>query len=134
MRFLLLFSSISVKRGAKKLKNLLTEFFNLFSNRDFIVITFFTILGMGGVFAAGLVTLTPTESQGAGYISATTCDPAVTINKDIVFDFTTKRYVLTTISISDVDQRYQAGCGNMVMELVYPLNGDFTYASWTIQS
>jgi hypothetical protein len=107
---------------------------DLFSKRDFIVITFFTLLGMGGVFAAGLVTLTPTESQGAGYISATTCDPAVTINKDIVFDFTTKRYVLTTISISDVDQRYQAGCGNMVMELVYPLNGDFTYASWTIPS
>ena len=107
---------------------------NLFSKRDFIVITFFTILGMGGVLAAGLVTLTPTESQGAGYAAATACDEQVSINKDISFDLTTKRYLLTTISISDVDQRYGAGCGNMVMEFVYPLNGDFTYASWTIPS
>ena len=107
---------------------------NLFSKRDFIVITFFTILGMGGVLAAGLVTLTPTESQGAGYAAATACDEQVSINKDIGFDLTTKRYLLTTISISDVDQRYGAGCGNMVMEFVYPLNGDFTYASWTIPS
>ena len=41
---------------------------NLFSKRDFIVIAFFTILGMGGVFAATLVTLTPSDSQGAGYL------------------------------------------------------------------
>jgi hypothetical protein len=134
MRFLLSFSSISVKRGAKKLKNLLTEFFNLFSNRDFIVITFFTILGMGGVFAAGLVTLTPTESQGAGYAAATACDEQVTINKDVVFDSTLKRYVIATISVTDVDQRYQAGCGNQILELALPYDGSVTYASWTIPS
>ena len=57
---------------------------NLFSKRDFIVITFFTILGMGGVFAAGLVTLTPSESQGAGYLRATTCDPAITIKSRLL--------------------------------------------------
>jgi hypothetical protein len=134
MRFLLLFSSISVKRGAKKLKNLLTEFFNLFSNRDFIVITFFTILGMGGVFAAGLVTLTQSESQGAGYAAATACDEQITINKDVVFDSTLKRYVIATISVTDVDQRYQAGCGNQILELALPYDGSVTYASWTIPS
>ncbi len=134
MRFFLVFSSISVKRGAKKLKNLLTEFFNLFSNRDFIVITFFTILGMGGVFAAGLVTLTQSESQGAGYAAATACDEQITINKDIVFDSTLKRYVISNISVTDVDQRYQSGCGNQILELALPYDGSVTYASWTIPS
>ena len=136
MRFLLLFSSISVKRGAKKLKNLLTEFFNLFSNRDFIVITFFTILGMGGVFAAGLVTLTQSESQGAGYLAATSCDEAVTIDKSVVFNSSTKRFEVATISISGVDQRYDVnginGCGGRVVELAIPVNGVFTYTSWSI--
>ena len=107
---------------------------NLFSKRDLVIIAFFTLLGIGGVFAAGLVTLTPTESQGAGYSAVTSCDPEVTINKDVTFDLTVNRYVLSTISVSNVDQRYGAGCGNMIMELVYPLNGDYTYASWTIPS
>jgi len=111
---------------------------NLFSKRDFIVITFFTILGMGGVFAAGLVTLTPSDSQGAGYISATTCDPAVTINKNVVFDTVSKRYVVTTISLSNVDQRYDPngvnGCGNRVLEMAIPINGVINYTSWSIPS
>jgi len=112
--------------------------FNLFSKRDLVIIAFFTCLGIGGVFAAGLITLTPTQSQGAGYIAATSCDEAVTINKDVTFDLTLQRYVVSTISISDVNQKYDAtgrnGCGNMVMELAYPVNGSVTYASWTIPS
>ena len=110
---------------------------NLFSKRDFIVITFFTILGMGGVFAAGLVTLTPSESQGAGYLAATACDAdGVTIDKSVVFNSTTKRYTVTTISISGVDQRYDAnginGCGGKTLELAIPVNGVTTYATWNI--
>jgi hypothetical protein len=89
---------------------------------------------MGGVFAAGLVTLTPTESQGAGYAAATACDEQITINKDVVFDSTLKRYVIATISVTDVDQRYQTGCGNQILELALPYNGSVTYASWTIPS
>jgi hypothetical protein len=108
--------------------------FNLFSKRDLVIIAFFTLLGIGGVFAAGLITLTPAESQGAGYSAVTSCDPAVTINKDVNFDLTLNRYVISTISISDIDQRYGAGCGNLVMELALPLNSGVTYASWTIPS
>ena len=111
---------------------------NLFSKRDFIVITFFTILGMGGVFAATLVTLTPSDSQGAGYLRATTCDPAVTINKNVLFDMVSKRYVVTTISLSNVDQRYdpngENGCGKRVLEMAIPINGVISYTSWSIPS
>jgi hypothetical protein len=118
--------------------HLLTALFkntiNLFSKRDLVIIAFFTILGMGGVFAAGRVVLTPAESQGAGYAAVTSCDPNVTINKDVVFDLTLNRYVISTISITNVDQRYAAGCGNLIMELALPLNGGVTYASWTIPS
>ena len=111
---------------------------NLFSKRDFIVIAFFTILGMGGVFATGLVTLTPSDSQGAGYLRATTCDPAVTINKNVLFDTVRKRYVVTTISLSNVDQRYdpngENGCGKRVLEMAIPINGVISYTSWSIPS
>jgi hypothetical protein len=107
---------------------------NLFSKRDFAIIAFFTILGIGGVLAAGRIALTQAESQGAGYAAVTSCDPEVTINKDIAFDLTLNRYVISTISITDVDQRYATGCGNLIMELALPINGDVTYASWTIPS
>ena len=107
---------------------------NLFSKRDFVIIAFFTILGIGGVFAAGRITLSAAEAQGAGYAAVTSCDPDVTINKDIAFDLTLNRYVISTISITNVDQRYANGCGNLIMELALPINGDVTYASWTIPS
>ncbi len=110
----------------------------LLRKRDLVIIAFFTILGMGGVFAAGLITLTPTDSQGAGYSAVTSCDEAVSINKNVTFDLTLQRYVVSTISISNVNQTYDVngrnGCGNMIMELALPYNGDVTYASWTIPS
>ena len=61
------------------------EIIELFSKRDLVIIIFFTILGLGGVFAATLITITAPDSQGAGYVAATSCDEAVTINKDVVF-------------------------------------------------
>ncbi len=108
----------------------------LFSKRDLVIIIFFTILGLGGVFAATLITITTPDSQGAGYIAATSCDEAVTIDKGVVFNSSTKRFEVTTISISGVDQRYDAngvnGCGGRVLELAIPVNGVFTYTSWSI--
>ena len=109
----------------------------LFSRRDLVIIIFFTILGLGGVFAATLVTVTAPDSQGAGYVAATACDAdGVTIDKSVVFNTTTKRYTVTTISISGVDQRYDAnginGCGGKTLELAIPVNGVTTYATWNI--
>ena len=124
----------SLTRGLSAVSLLVKNTLKLFTKRDFVVVSFFTILGMGGVFAAGLVTLTASESQGAGYSAVTACDEQVTINKDVLFDPTLKRYVIATISVTDVDQRYQAGCGNQILELALPYNGSVTYASWTIPS
>jgi len=111
----------------------------LFRKRDLVIIAFFTLLGIGGVFAAGTITLSQAESQGAGYSAVTSCDPDITINKNVTFDLTLNRYLISTISISDVDQRYgggklNAGCGNLIMELALPMNSGVTYASWTIPS
>lgn len=134
MRFPLVPASNPAKRGARKQINIFVKFFALFRKRDLAIIAFFTFLGIGGVFAAGAITLIQTNSQGAGYSAVLSCDPAVTINKDIAFDLTLNRYVVSTISITDVDQSYGTGCGNTVMELALPINGNVIYASWTIPS
>jgi hypothetical protein len=108
----------------------------LLTKRDLVVIIFFTILGLGGVFAATLITVTAPDSQGAGYVAATSCDEAVTIDKSVLFNTSTKRYEVATISVSGVDQRYDAngvnGCGGRVLELAIPVNGVVTYTSWSI--
>jgi hypothetical protein len=124
------------KKSAPSLAALRANTIELFSKRDLVIIIFFTILGLGGVFAATLVTVTAPDSQGAGYVAATSCDEAVTIDKGVVFNSSTKRFEVTTISISGVDQRYDAngvnGCGGRILELAIPVNGVFTYTSWSI--
>jgi hypothetical protein len=112
------------------------EIINLLSKRDLVVIIFFTILGIGGVFAATLVTVTAPDSQGAGYLAATTCDENLTIDKSVVFNTSTKQYEVATISVSGVDQRYDAnginGCGLRGLELALRVNGAMRYTSWSI--
>lgn len=126
------------KKPGFSLAGLKANTIELFSKRDLIVISTFAILGIGGAFAATLITVTAPDSQGAGYLAATSCDEEATINKDVVFNATTKRFEVATISISDIKQNYDSsgrnGCGNMVMELALPINGGVTYASWTIPS
>jgi hypothetical protein len=127
-----------IKYPVTFLISLIKSTFALFSKRDAIIIAIFTLLGIAGVFAAGLITVSAPDAQGAGYIAATNCDPAVTINKNVVFDTVSKRYVVTTISLSDVDQRYDPngvnGCGNRVIEMAIPINGVINYTSWSIPS
>ena len=126
------------KKPGFSLAGLKANTIELFSKRDLIVISTFAILGIGGAFAATLITVTAPDSQGAGYLAATSCDEAVTINKDVVFNATTNRFEVSTISISNVNQSYDAtgrnGCGNQVLEMAFPINGSTTYASWTIPS
>ncbi len=105
---------------------------NLFSKRDFIVITFFTILGMGGVFAAGLVTLTPSESQGAGYLRATACDENVTISALTAPDAATGQLYVATIALSAISQNATTGCGNKTMQVALKINDQMRYATWDI--
>ena len=105
---------------------------NLFSKRDFIVITFFTILGMGGVFAAGLVTLTQSESQGAGYLRATACDENVTIKALTAPDAATGQLYVATIALSAISQNATTGCGNKTMQIALKINDQMRYATWDI--
>ena len=121
MRFPLVPASNHVMRGRKKLKGFIGNCVSFFSVRDLIIFGAFTILGMGGVFAAGLVNLTQTESQGAGYSAATTCDPAVTINTQN--QFLNNVYSVSTISITDIDASYPNGCGSSVLDLTFFVNG-----------
>jgi len=105
---------------------------NLFSKRDFIIIAFFTILGMGGVFAAGLVTLTPSESQGAGYSAATVCDENMTIRALTAPNAATGQLYVATIALSDISQNATTGCGGKIMQIALKINGQMSYASWSI--
>ena len=125
-----------LKQPSFSLAALRANTIELFSKRDLVIIIFFTIIGLGGVFAATLITVTAPDSQGAGYVAATSCDESITVNKDVVFNSSTKRFEVATISISGVDQRYDAngrnGCGGKTLELAIPVNGVTTYASWNI--
>lgn len=108
----------------------------IFSKRDFIVIAFFTLLGVGGVFASAFITVSSTNFQGAGYSAVISCDDAVTIDKNVVFNTDTRRYLVTTISLSDIDQRFDingvSGCGGRDLQLAIEENGTVQYTSWSI--
>ena len=121
-----------LKKGLTPLALLGKEIINLLSKRDFIVIAFFTILGMGGIFAAGLVTLTPSESQGAGYSAATVCDENMTIRALTAPDATTGQLYVATIALSDISQNSTTGCGGKIMQIALKINGQMSYASWSI--
>ena len=104
----------------------------LFTKRDFLIIAFFTLLGAGGVFAATLITITTPDSQGAAYVAATACDENVTVTALTASDATTGQLYVATIALSDVDQTPITGCGYRNAEVALKINGQMTYASWTI--
>ena len=104
---------------------------NLFTKKDLIVIAFFTLLGIGGVFASSLITVTATEAQGAGYTGANSCDENVTITEPSNFSNTTNTFVVDSITVSGVDI---SNCANKVMELSTLVNGSPTVATWSINS
>jgi len=116
--------------GAKKFIILLRSLLNLFSERDLFIIGFFIILGMGGVFSASLVNLTPVESQGAGYSAATVCDPAITIRTEN--QFLNNIFTVSTISITDIDSSYPNGCGSSVLDLTFLANGTLVNTTFSI--
>jgi len=124
------------KKSAPSLAALRANTIELFSKRDLVIIIFFTILGLGGVFAATLITVTAPDSQGAGYLAATTCDENVTVRAITTSDSASGQMNVSTIALSDVDQRYDAnginGCGNRGLELALRVNGAMRYTSWSI--
>ena len=131
---------ISLYKGAHKLfkkpifslAGLKANTVELFSKRDLVVIIFFTILGLGGVFAATLITITTPDSQGAGYVRATACDESVNISASSVLNNADGQFYVQTISLSAISQNLTTGCGNKVMQIALKVNNQVRYASWNI--
>jgi hypothetical protein len=107
---------------------------SLFSKRNFLVITFFALFGTGGVIAATSISINSASpiSLGAGYAAATSCDESVTLNAKTALDPSTGQLYVATIALSDVDQTPVTGCGYRNAEVALKINGQMTYASWTI--
>ena len=104
----------------------------LFTKRDFLIIAFFTLLGAGGVFAATLITITTPDSQGAAYVAATACDENVTLRALTASDTATGQLYVATIALSDISQNSTTGCGGKIMQIALKINGQMSYASWSI--
>ena len=108
--------------------------FGLFSKRNFLILAFFALFGTGGVFAATGISINSSSpiSLGAGYSLATSCDENVTIKALTAPDAATGQFYVATIALSDVDQTPVSGCGYRNAEVALKINGQVTYASWTI--
>ena len=123
-----------LKKGLTPLALLGKEIINLLSKRDFVIIAFFTLLGAGGVFAAALITITDSDSQGAAYVRATACDENVTIRAITASDAATGQLYVATIALSDISQNASTGCGNKTMQVALKINGQMRYGTWSIAS
>jgi len=106
----------------------------LFSKRNFLILAFFALFGTSGVFAATSISINSSSpvSLGAGYSLATSCDENVTIKALTSPDAATGQFYVATIALSDVDQTPVSGCGYRNAEVALKINGQVTYASWTI--
>jgi RTX calcium-binding nonapeptide repeat (4 copies) len=121
-----------LKKCLNPLALLRKEIINLLSKRDLVIIIFFTILGLGGVFAATLITIATPDSQGAGYVRATACDESVNISASSVLNNADGQFYVPTISLSEISQNISTGCGNKVMQIALKINNQVRYASWNI--
>ena len=92
---------------------------------------------ISGVFAASNFALNSGDAVnlGAGSQRVTTCDNDVFINPPgVTFDPVQQKYLLTTISVSQVSQQSPSGCGNWIMELAVGYQGGYQMTSWAIPS
>ena len=107
---------------------------SLFSKRNFLIFAFFALFGTGGVVAATNISINSAipVSLGAGYSLATSCDENVTVKALTAPDAATGQFYVATIALSDVDQTPVTGCGYRNAEVALKINGQMTYASWTI--
>ena len=125
-------AEILLKKSGLILATFKSNTISLISKRDFVIIAFFTLLGAGGVFAAALITITDSDSQGAAYVRATACDENVTIKALAAPDAATGQFYVSTIALSDISQNSTTGCGGKIMQIALKINGQMSYASWSI--
>jgi hypothetical protein len=99
-----------------------------------LLLSFFGIFGIGGVVAATSITINQGApiGLGAGYTASTACDNAITINTQN--QFINNKFMVSTISLSDIDATYPNGCGSSVLDLSLIVNGALVNASFSIAS
>jgi hypothetical protein len=99
-----------------------------------LLLSFFGIFGIGGVVAATSITINQGApiGLGAGYTASTACDNAITINTQN--QFINNQFMVSTISLSDIDATYPNGCGSSVLDLSLIVNGALVNASFSIAS
>ena len=87
-----------------------------------------------GVFAANNISVNEGEavSLGAGYSASTACDNAITINTEN--QFVNNQFMISTISLSDIDATYPNGCGSSILDLSLIVNGTLVNTSFPIAS
>jgi hypothetical protein len=87
-----------------------------------------------GVFAASSVSINAGApvSLGAGYSAATACDNAITINTQN--QIVNSQFMISTISLSDIDASYPGGCGSSILDLSLIVNGTLVNATFPIAS
>jgi photosystem II stability/assembly factor-like uncharacterized protein len=122
----------SLKKSGLILTTFKSNTIGLFSKRDLVIIAFFTLLGLGGAFAATLITITTPNSQGAAYVAATACDENVTLRALTASDTATGQLYVSTIALSDISQNANTGCGNKTMQIALKINNQMRYATWDI--
>ena len=125
-------AEILLKKSGLILATFKSNTISLISKRDFVIIAFFTLLGAGGVFAAALITITDSDSQGAAYVRATACDENVTIRAITASDAATGQLYVATIALSAISQNATTGCGNKTMQIALKINNQMRYATWDI--
>ena len=102
--------------------------------RASFLLSLFAIFGVGGVVAANTIVLNDGSpvSLGAGYSASTACDNSITINTQN--QFINNQFMVSTISLSDIDATYPNGCGSSVLDLSLIVNGSLVNATFPIAS
>jgi hypothetical protein len=98
------------------------------------LLSLLSLFGVGGVVAANTITLNQGVpiSLGAGYTASTACDNSITINTQN--QFINNKFVISTISLSDIDATYPTGCGSSVLDLSLIVDGALVNTSFSIAS
>jgi hypothetical protein len=123
-----------LKKSRFTLAALRANTIKLIPKKTLAIIILFATIGLGGVLAATSISINAASpvSLGAGYAAATSCDESVTLNAKTALDPSSGQLYVATIALSDVDQTPVTGCGYRNAEVALKINGQMTYASWTI--
>ena len=104
-----------------------------------LLLSFLGLFGLLGLVAIGVIagaSITANRGApvalGAGYTVATACDENVTVKAITSLDVASGQMYVATISLSDISQNANTGCGQKIMEAALNINGQVVYTSFSI--